>query len=434
MLSIGGKVLCSIIRKRITSQYESAVSDEQAGFRTGRGCNDQIFALRQTIENRLRHSKPMLAVFVDFAAAFDSVHRESMWRVLHQAGIPLKLCNVLRNLYSGAASQVRIHGELTEPFAVNTGVRQGCILSPALFVLSLNWIMSKLRQDFPGIQVNNELTLSNLSYADDIVLLAENEDDAQSYINALSQHASKLGLRINSAKTKVMAVAAPPPLLHLDGVPLEVVPKFKYLGATISNDVVAGSADILDRIGKATQSFACLHNAVWSRTYLSIKTKMRIFNAAVIPVLLYGAESWCLLEADARMLEVFQMRCLRKILGVSLLERLTNVSIQRKCLHQPDIKTQIRKARLRWAGHVLRMDPTRIVRQSWIYKVPPDWKCPPKAPKKTWSKMVQQDLAHLASTYGSVNWHNNYINIIADLAQDRNQWKQITHVASYGSV
>jgi hypothetical protein len=91
LLSIAGKLLTSIIRERISALYEVNLREEQAGFRTGRVCTDQIFNLRQVFERRLRHGRPFGALFVDFAAAFDSVHRESLWAALRSIGIPTKL-------------------------------------------------------------------------------------------------------------------------------------------------------------------------------------------------------------------------------------------------------------------------------------------------------------------------------------------------------
>ena len=88
LLSIAGKVLTSIIRLRLLEHYESSIRRQQAGFRRGRGCIDQIFSLRQCIERQLRYGKSSIITFIDFAAAFDSIHRDSMWKILRSCSIP----------------------------------------------------------------------------------------------------------------------------------------------------------------------------------------------------------------------------------------------------------------------------------------------------------------------------------------------------------
>ena len=135
LLSVAGKILTTIIQWRILQNLEETTDEQQAGFRPGRGCADQIFSLRRIQERRLKHGKPLAIVFVDFSAAFDSIHRPSLWKALKINGIPEKIVNILQNIYFNANSRIRVKGELSPGFSVNTGVRQGCVISPKLFVL-----------------------------------------------------------------------------------------------------------------------------------------------------------------------------------------------------------------------------------------------------------------------------------------------------------
>ena len=125
---------------------------------------------------------------------------------------------------------------------------------------------------------------------------------------------------------------------------------------------------------------------------------MKIFRSAVLPTLLYGSDSWCLLNSDVNAMEVFQMRCLREIAGVSLRQRLTNNYVRRMCLDQPTVATQIKTNRLRWLGHLLRMPANRIVRNSFVFPPNHQWKCVRDAPKQTWSKIVRSDIDYLKTT------------------------------------
>ena len=113
---------------------------EQAGFRKGRSCTDQIFTLRNIIEQCVEWQATVYLNFIDYEKVFDSIHRESLWAILHHNGIPQKIINLIKALYSDFHCKVIHEGSLTEPFLVNSGVKQGCLLSPFLFLLSLDWV------------------------------------------------------------------------------------------------------------------------------------------------------------------------------------------------------------------------------------------------------------------------------------------------------
>ena len=85
----------------------------------------------------------MAETFIDFSKAFDCIHRPSLWRILKKYGLPVKVITIIQNLYDEGQSAVKWSGTVGEWFKVMTGVRQGCILSPVLFALIMDWIMRK---------------------------------------------------------------------------------------------------------------------------------------------------------------------------------------------------------------------------------------------------------------------------------------------------
>ena len=126
--------------------------EDQAGFRQGRGCSDQIFVLRTIVEECEEWNKPLVLNFIDYKKAFDSVHRPSMWKILEAYGIPSKVIRIVTYLYEGSESSVRVGVEHTERFSVDTGVIQGDALSPLLFNIVLDFVMSKLNTIDGGIE------------------------------------------------------------------------------------------------------------------------------------------------------------------------------------------------------------------------------------------------------------------------------------------
>ena len=114
---------------------------QQAGFRRGCSCSDHIFTLRHILEQSKEWNAPLYANFIDFEKAFDSIHRDSLWKILRPYGILSKLVNIIKMLYSDFKSQVICNAALTDAFSVTTGVKQGFILSPFLFILGIDWVM-----------------------------------------------------------------------------------------------------------------------------------------------------------------------------------------------------------------------------------------------------------------------------------------------------
>src|SRR6218665_3543904 len=114
---------------------------------------------------------------IDFRQAFDSVWQQGLWQVglLRNYGIPEELVELLEDMYSKSLSAVRVDGELTKWFRVTVGLRQGCRLSPYLFNLILEAMMSfALKSAEAGARGGGQ-TVNNLRFADDIDLVAEDE-------------------------------------------------------------------------------------------------------------------------------------------------------------------------------------------------------------------------------------------------------------------
>ena len=295
-------------------------------------------------------------------------------------GIPMKVIAILKSLYSGRRSWVRVSGELSRSFEIKTGVKQGCIISPCLFNIILDWVLAKATKDCRGVLVSNELSKTDLGYADDLAYLGESEIDLQKFLNNLHTYGSMIGLQISIKKTKLMT-NLDSCSLSLNNEPIEVVNSFVYLGSTFEMNQINCSKDIFTRIGKASSAFSRLKSPLFSRKDISISTKMRVFNCSIMSVLLYGSESWVLSTGDLQKLEVVHMSWLRCILNVSLRDRLKNTVIKERCCQQPDVNNLVKKNCLQWFGHVTHMSDERLPKKIFWSERPSDWKCPASAPK-----------------------------------------------------
>ena len=152
------KVLNIILLTRLLKAVDEKLREQQAGFRKDRSCTEQIAALRIIIEQSLEWNTSLFLNFVDFEKAFDSLDWEVLWKLMAHYGIPQKFINIIRNSYNNMQCRVIHEGKLTESFDVKTGVEQGCLLSPFLFLLAIDYIMRESTEGKRNGQCGNNWT------------------------------------------------------------------------------------------------------------------------------------------------------------------------------------------------------------------------------------------------------------------------------------
>ena len=161
--------------------------------------------------------------FIDYAKAFDCVDHNKLWKILKEMGIPDHLTCFLRHLYAGQEATVRTGHGTTDWFQIGKGARQGCILSPCLFNLHVEYIMRKagLEETQAGIKIARR-NINHLRYADDTTLMAESEEELKSLPMKVKEESEKVGLKLNIQKTKIMA-SSPITSWQIDGETVETV-------------------------------------------------------------------------------------------------------------------------------------------------------------------------------------------------------------------
>ena len=146
-----------------------------------------IFTLRQILEQSTEWNSTIYIAFIDFERAFDSLHRDSLWRILRHYGIPQNMIYMSKILYTDVQCQVACNNHPTDSFSIKSGIKQGCILSPFLFVLAIDWLMTEITKH-GNRDIRRTLTsiLEDLDYTDDIGLLSSRHKDMTEYINKLT--------------------------------------------------------------------------------------------------------------------------------------------------------------------------------------------------------------------------------------------------------
>ena len=417
LLSLTSKVFNRIILQRIKAAVDGKLRQEQAGFRAGRSCVDHIFTLRQILEQSQEWNSSLYVIFVDFEKAFDSLHRDSLWKIMRNYGIPQKLVNLIKAMYDNFQCKVLHNNNLSEPFRIETGVKQGCILSPTIFSIAIDWIMRQVtNSNKRGIQWTLTSILEDLDYADDLGLLSSRHADAQGKTEELASTAFKIGLKVNTKKTQVLRMnAGVQDAITLNDRELEDVDEFTYLGSIVTTDGDC-TREINMRISKAGQAFAML-KTVWRSQQLSTHTKIRIFKSNVLSVLLYGSECWKTTTTIEKKLDVFQTKCLRRILQIFWPNRITNEEVYERTSTEP-ISMTLKKRRWKWLGHVCRMNTSSITRIALRWT--PQGKRNRGRPRETWRRTIEKELKS----------QNLTLQTAPQAAADRDAWRSLVRALS----
>ena len=209
----------------------------QAGFRKGRETRDQIANIHWIIEKAREFHQNIYFCFIDYAKAFDCVDHNKLWKILKEVGIADHLTCLLRNLYAGQDATVRNGQRTPDCFHIGKGVHQGCIFSPCLFNLYVDYIMRNagLEEAQAGIKIARG-NINNLKYADDTTLMAESEEELKSLLMKVKEE---------SEKVSFFMASSPITSWQIDGEEVERVTDFN-LGAPKSLQMVTAAMKLKD--------------------------------------------------------------------------------------------------------------------------------------------------------------------------------------------
>ena len=412
LLSVPGKVFNRILLERIREAVDPKLRDQQAGFRMNRSCADQIACLRIIVEQSLEWNSSLYINFIDFEKAFDSVDRQTLWNLMRHYGIPQKIIALTQCIYQDMSCRVTHAGRISDSFKVNTGVRQGCLLSPFLFLLVIDWIMkTTTKGKNNGIQWTLLTQLDDLDFADDLALLSHTHTQMQEKTTCLETTSARTGLKINRGKTemiKINTTARTP--VTVGAKPIKVVESFVYLGSIV--DQQGGTdRDVTARVGKARRAFIMLRK-IWATRDISMLTKLRIFNSNVKSVLLYGCETWRTTKTMLQKIQTFINTCLRRICNIRWPERIRNEDLWEQAGQAPAAEQLLRR-KWGWIGHTLRKPMSSTTRQALSWN--PQGRRKRGRPRNSWRRDTEAELQATRK-----NWCQ-----AAKTAQNRVKWKRI---------
>ncbi|KAK6764792.1 hypothetical protein RB195_024930 [Necator americanus] len=228
----------------------------------------------------------MQLAFLDFEAAFDSPHRGRLLNALRADGVP----------ENGNWSKTRGGGRtFLFNFAIDDIMRRTVDQCPADIVLA-----------------PSRCPLTDLEYADDVVIFAESSTKLQHVVNLVSKLAAAYGLRLRPDKCKQMWISSRPRTgIKMDGQLNELVNEFCYVGCMLKNN---GKKDIQQICTKAISAFNSLTKCLWS-TPITNEVKLRVYLSAIRPIMMYGSETWAAPSTVMERLDCTGRKLLRRLLG-----------------------------------------------------------------------------------------------------------------------
>ena len=399
LLSVVDKVYTKIINNRVTNFAEAKglLHESQNGYRPGRGCIDHVWTLHAVTSGRMRAGLRTYALFVDVVKAFPSVWRDGLWYKLWEMGIRGKMFRVLVHLYDSLSRCALHNGESSEYFSSDLGLAEGDPLSPLLYTLFINGLLKEIWEKHPGIPLPKEVDNSGsgeqgigraesniegrsklvaLMLADDLVGLAESQEELQKMADTIHAYSRKWRFKLSPTKSAVVVFGPLPPnkespKVSFSSENLPVLDAYTYLGIVFTSGC-KWEAHIAGMIEKATASINALQTFFQNR-HVSFEVKRAMLLALIRPRVEYGSEVWWASSQQTNTIE-------SKI----------QIEVLKRSLHcKPNICHEVLKAE---AG----VRPL----SSWLDQRKVEW----------WFKLQQKDTTSLSRQALEASWpsHRNY--------------------------
>lgn len=307
VMNILAKVMGMVLNEKIVTwaEQEGVWGEEQNGFRRGRGGIDNLYILKEVIERSAKLGKKLYLTFLDLERAYDTVNRGKLMTLLKHIGVEERVIEVLKSMYENNRVQFTLGNISTKWIENNTGVRQGCVISPTLFNIYLEELIWRIRKADIGVRIG-EKKLGCLAYADDVVLMAEKKEDMEQMLTISRKYGVEWYLRYSENKCKVMEFNSMEESQWVLGNNiLEIVDKFTYLGMEVSREGIGGERQRKINEGKARRMAGMILNG-GSRQINKFEVGRSLWKGVAVPYCLYGTEVTNYTEGDMMKLEKVQ--------------------------------------------------------------------------------------------------------------------------------
>ena len=298
-----GKVFTKVLGRRLEESVEDRglLGNIQFGFRRGKRATDALFILTQVMEMRKKAGKKIALAFLDVKKAYDRVWREGLWQTMRKWGYGGIILDIIQDLYAECDTVVRLGQYYSDPVKLEVGLKQGCVLSPLLFAIYIMELGHELENSILGVKVGG-VQIPALFFADDIVLLGEDEVQLQRIMNIVGEFGVSRKLIFNPLKSKVMVNWRRPEAQKSwvigkqkvrEGtsyiVRLEECEAYTYLGVKVATRGRMFRRFELDRLQKAKVKGGMARGFSRGSFNAAFCAKV-IWERVMLPALMYGVE------------------------------------------------------------------------------------------------------------------------------------------------
>jgi len=308
-------VLSKILEICIHNKFSTFLSSDelQFGFKPGYGCSSALFTFQQVVKYFNSRQSTVYVSAVDASKAFDRINHHTLFSKLMDRQLPICCIKMLANWYSKLYSSVRWNGVIGSYFKVLCGVRQGGILSPILFNIYVDVLISELKNSGIGCHISN-VFVGCIMYADDLLILSPSVVGLQYMLDICSGYGRTHDIIFNASKT-VCASFGRKPLaacnLFLSGVAVTWVNSLKYLGIVFN----ANSTMNIDSSYLKRKFYASCNSVLSKSKYASEVVKLQLVKSFCLPYLTYCIGALDISDNIVRQLGVCWNDAFRKIFG-----------------------------------------------------------------------------------------------------------------------
>ena len=280
LMNIDYKIFAKIIVNRLNNDLENIIEKEQTCAIKGRLMWDNLAVLRDITSGEVKEE--FFIINLDQRKAFDFLSREYIWDILKAYGFKKDFIDLIKILYAESTVQVNVNGVLTEAFKIERGVKQGCPLSAALYILAINPLLKRIKSDkrLSGVKTSGGERVVVLAYADDVTVIIKNEKELNIVKEHLALYEEVSGSKLNHDKTEGVWFGRRETRPNLN---LKYTETMKVLGVTFcNNDSYSKNWDDKDKEIKEELD-------KWESKSSCFKTKIMIIKTFIVSKILFLA-------------------------------------------------------------------------------------------------------------------------------------------------
>ena len=351
------KILSMITLKRIQTQVAEYTGPWQNAYKSGHSCANIVWTQRILVSVVLEKRWALHKMGIDMSSAFDTIKRSTILHLLADAGCSEDDIRLVRYLLSNTKLRIKINGTTSIEFEVTIGAYQGDSLSGSLFTLYLAGALYHFRAVVSSLRPNPPITVSLLplewEYADDVDFIDEDKETLEQIFPICKEILAEWNLFVNEAKTEFTHFyLADKDEVDTKGEPVknnEPWRKSVSLGSKLCS-----TKDIQHRCILGNSAFQ-KYKKVWLQgTRISLQTKLKIYEAQVVSVIMYNSNSWAAPKNILSKLDICHRKHLRQIIGMTWPHGIiSNVSLYKRCNTVP-LSERVGLARWKMLGHILR--------------------------------------------------------------------------------